>query len=54
MLAELVGIGEVLEKGTDITNGMRVALCRALEDGEREVPNSEVLFSIEVDTPGDD
>lgn len=54
MLAELVAIGEVLEKATDLTNGMRVALCRALEDGEREVPNSEVLFSIEVDTTGDD
>ena len=54
MLAELVSISDVLEKAADLTNGMRVALRRALEDDVREVANSEVLFSIEVDTTGGD
>ena len=53
MVEELVSIQAVLEKARDLTNGMRVALCRALEDGESETPDSDVLFSIEVDT-GDD
>ena len=44
----------MLEKATNLTNGMRVALCRAIEEHEGEAQNSEVLFSIEVDTPGDD
>ena|SRR5215510_6004284 len=51
MLSELVAIDVQLQKATDVTNGMRIALCRALEHGEREVPNDKVLFSIEVDIP---
>mgnify|MGYP001474256249 CR=1 FL=1 len=38
---------------TVLTNAMRIALCSALEDGEREGPNSAVLFSIDVDTTDD-
>ena len=53
MLAELVEVGEVLKKATVLTNAMRIALCSALEDGEREGPNSAVLFSIDVDTTDD-
>ena len=54
MLKELVGIEHVMRKATDVTNGMRVALCEALENGERKKSNSEVLFSIEVDMLDDD
>ena len=54
MLAELVAIENAMRKMTDVTNGMRVALCEALEKGERERPDSEVLFSIEVDILDDD
>ena len=50
LLAELVAIGEQLKRATDVTNGMRVALCRGLGGGERNDSYSEVLFSIEVDT----
>jgi hypothetical protein len=59
MLAELVGIGSDLEKATDLTNGMRVALSRALgyKDGSRDIKQEESrtggesLFSIEVKLP---
>ncbi len=49
MLKELVEIGSLIENATNITNGMRVALERAIDGGEIAAPNSDVLFSMEID-----
>ncbi len=53
MLTELLAIERELEQATDLTNGMRVALCRVLEKGEPERTDEKVLFSMQVKMPDD-
>lgn len=58
MLKELVGIEKELEQATDLTNGMRVALSKAvsieknknIKTDERD-SDSQVLFTISVNIP---
>ena len=51
MLKELVEIGKSLEKATDLTNGMRVAVNRILDGDLGERDCSSALFSFEIDVP---
>lgn len=54
MLSELVSIENNLKKATDMINGMRVALSRAVTEVDDESSGSQALFSIEVDIPETD
>ena len=59
MLKELLGIQNELERATALTNGMRVALSRAInlknknqdKNGDERNPASEVLFEMIVNLP---
>ena len=56
MLRELVSIEKAIEKATDITNGMRIALCEALEldESQTDSDDSQTLFSITIDLHKDE
>ena len=54
MLRELLSIQDALEKATSMTNGMRIALGRALGDNQSDSGSSQAVFSIKVDVPQDE
>ena len=54
MLRELVAIEDALEKATRITDGMRIALGRALDDSQIDCGSSQTLFSVKINIPNDD
>ena len=58
MLKELIGIEKELERATDLTNGMRVALSKAIDlEKNKDIKTDEhdstsnALFTISINMP---